>query len=143
MVCTRSFPTQPVKFWDDPSGEKYFKAYFERFDNVWTHGDFISQHPKTGQVFLHGRADGVLNPSGVRFGSAEIVRMADGQERDLTNVNTMLMSNQLEMPTYLSQTYADHLFFTFSTMPSIITSKMKSRTVSALVKGDHKIWTKV
>jgi acetoacetyl-CoA synthetase len=76
MVCTRGFPTQPVKFWDDTEG-KYFKAYFERFDNVWTHGDFISVHPKTRQVFLHGRADGVLNPSGVRFGSAEIYNAID------------------------------------------------------------------
>ena len=82
MVCTRGFPTQPVKFWDDPSGEKYFKAYFERFDNVWTHGDFISFHPKTGQVFLHGRADGVLNPSGVRFGSAEIYNAIDNNFED-------------------------------------------------------------
>lgn len=77
MVCTRGFPTQPVKFWDDPSGKRYFSSYFERFDNVWTHGDFISIHPKTGQVTLHGRADGVLNPSGVRFGSAEIYNAID------------------------------------------------------------------
>ncbi|KAK3714792.1 hypothetical protein LTR37_007527 [Vermiconidia calcicola] len=77
MVCTRSFPTLPVKFWDDPTGEKYFKAYFERFDNVYTHGDFISFHPKIGQVYLHGRADGVLNPSGVRFGSAEVYNAID------------------------------------------------------------------
>ncbi|SMY26929.1 unnamed protein product [Zymoseptoria tritici ST99CH_1A5] len=72
MVCTKGFPTQPVKFWDDHDGERYFNSYYARFDNVWTHGDFISFHPVTGGVTLHGRADGVLNPSGVRFGSAEI-----------------------------------------------------------------------
>ena len=77
IVCTRGFPTQPVKFWDDPSGEKYFKAYFERFDDVWTHGDFVSVDPRNGQIYLHGRADGVLNPSGVRFGSAEIYNAID------------------------------------------------------------------
>lgn len=77
LVCTKSFPTQPVMLWDDPGGEKYFKAYFEKFDNVWTHGDFISIDPKTSQVYLHGRADGVLNPSGVRFGSAEIYNAID------------------------------------------------------------------
>nr|POF14267.1 acetoacetyl-coa synthetase [Quercus suber] len=77
LVCTAGFPTQPVKFWDDVTGEKYFKSYFERFDNVWTHGDFISVHPTTKQIFLHGRADGVLNPSGVRFGSAEIYNVLD------------------------------------------------------------------
>jgi acetoacetyl-CoA synthetase len=77
MVCTRAFPTQPIEFWGDERGEKYFDAYFARFDNVWTHGDFISIHPQTGGVYLHGRADGVLNPSGVRFGSAEIYNVLD------------------------------------------------------------------
>jgi acetoacetyl-CoA synthetase len=77
MVCTRAFPTQPIEFWGDDRGEKYFDAYFARFDNVWTHGDFISIHPQTGGVYLHGRADGVLNPSGVRFGSAEIYNVLD------------------------------------------------------------------
>lgn len=77
LVCSRGFPSQPVKFWGDAAGEKYFSAYYERFDDVWTHGDFISIHPKTGQIFFHGRADGVLNPSGVRFGSAEIYNVLD------------------------------------------------------------------
>ncbi|KAK5134746.1 hypothetical protein LTR08_006121 [Meristemomyces frigidus] len=77
LVCTRAFPTMPVYLWDDPQGEKYFSAYFARFDNVWTHGDFISVHPQNGQVYMHGRADGVLNPSGVRFGSAEIYNVLD------------------------------------------------------------------
>lgn len=57
---------------NDPSGERYFSAYFEKYDNVWTHGDFIMIHPTTKNVVFMGRADGVLNPSGVRFGSAEI-----------------------------------------------------------------------
>jgi len=72
LVATASFPNQPVMFWGDESGQKYFDAYFGRFDNVWTHGDFIYVHPKTGGIYFLGRADGVLNPSGVRFGSAEI-----------------------------------------------------------------------
>ncbi|KXS95361.1 hypothetical protein AC578_8290 [Pseudocercospora eumusae] len=77
LVCSRGFPTQPVKFWDDHDGSKYFNAYFAKYDGVWCHGDFISFHPKTGGVWLHGRADGVLNPSGVRFGSAEIYNVID------------------------------------------------------------------
>jgi len=77
LVCTRAFPTAPIKFWDDPQGEKYFNAYYARFDDVWTHGDFISIHPETRQIYMHGRADGVLNPSGVRFGSAEIYNVLD------------------------------------------------------------------
>jgi acetoacetyl-CoA synthetase len=72
LVATASFPNQPVFFWGDESGERYQNAYYTRFPHVWTHGDFIQIHPATGQVLFLGRADGVLNPSGVRFGSAEI-----------------------------------------------------------------------
>jgi acetoacetyl-CoA synthetase len=62
----------PVYFWNDSDGSRYFSAYFERYDNVWTHGDFVMIHPVTKNLVFLGRADGVLNPSGVRFGSAEI-----------------------------------------------------------------------
>ncbi|PVI04358.1 acetoacetate-CoA ligase [Periconia macrospinosa] len=72
LVATASFPNQPVYFWGDDSGERYQNAYYRRFPHVWTHGDFIQFHPVTGQVFFLGRADGVLNPSGVRFGSSDI-----------------------------------------------------------------------
>lgn len=72
LVATHAFPNMPVSFWNDPKGERYFGAYFEKYDNVWTHGDFVMLHPVTKQLMFLGRADGVLNPSGVRFGSAEI-----------------------------------------------------------------------
>lgn len=72
LVATASFPNQPVFFWGDESGERYHNAYYARFPHVWTHGDFIQIHPTTGQVMFLGRADGVLNPSGVRFGSSDI-----------------------------------------------------------------------
>lgn len=72
LVASEAFPNQPVMFWGDEDGKKYFDAYFGRFDNTWTHGDFILIHPVTGGITFLGRADGVLNPSGVRFGSAEI-----------------------------------------------------------------------
>ncbi|KAG8628227.1 hypothetical protein KVT40_004100 [Elsinoe batatas] len=72
LVCTRGFPNQPPGFFADESGEKYHKAYFGRYKGVWTHGDFIYRHPATGGLYFLGRADGVLNPSGVRFGSADI-----------------------------------------------------------------------
>ncbi|KAJ6157911.1 hypothetical protein N7470_005503 [Penicillium chermesinum] len=77
LVATAAFPNMPTKFWGD-NGKKYHDAYFGRFDNVWTHGDFVSIHPVTKQLLFHGRADGVLNPSGVRFGSAEIYRVIEG-----------------------------------------------------------------
>lgn len=72
LVATASFPNQPVFFWGDDSGERYQAAYYARFPHVWTHGDFIQIHPTTGQILFLGRADGVLNPSGVRFGSSDI-----------------------------------------------------------------------
>lgn len=73
LVATASFPNQPVLFWgDDTKGSKYHAAYYARFPGVWTHGDFICIHPITNQILFLGRADGVLNPSGVRFGSSDI-----------------------------------------------------------------------
>lgn len=77
IVVTKSFPNQPVYFYEDPTGEKYFNAYYARYDDSWTHGDFVSIHPVTRQHMIYGRADGVLNPSGVRFGSAEIYNVID------------------------------------------------------------------
>ncbi|KAJ5087315.1 Acetoacetyl-CoA synthetase [Penicillium angulare] len=77
LVATSAFPNMPTQFWGDNDGKKYHGAYFGRFENVWTHGDFVSIHPTTKQLIFHGRADGVLNPSGVRFGSAEIYRVLE------------------------------------------------------------------
>ena len=67
----------PVCFYGDNGNKKYQAAYFNRFDNVWTHGDFIQIDPKTKAIIFLGRADGVLNPSGIRFGSAEIYSIVD------------------------------------------------------------------
>lgn len=72
LVCVRPFPCQPVQFWG-PTGEtKYRGSYFETFPGVWHHGDFVRFNPKTGGLHMLGRSDGILKPSGVRFGSAEI-----------------------------------------------------------------------
>ncbi|KAJ5127079.1 AMP-dependent synthetase/ligase [Penicillium atrosanguineum] len=75
LVCTVPFPAQPVMFWPPgPTGlEKYRKSYFDVFGpSIWHHGDFVRLNPETGGVVMLGRSDGVLKPSGVRFGSAEI-----------------------------------------------------------------------
>ncbi|KAJ5658451.1 AMP-dependent synthetase/ligase [Penicillium longicatenatum] len=75
LVCTVPFPAQPVMFWPfGPKGqEKYRKSYFDVFGpSIWHHGDFVRVNPQTGGVIMLGRSDGVLKPSGVRFGSAEI-----------------------------------------------------------------------
>ncbi|RFU26507.1 hypothetical protein B7463_g9842, partial [Scytalidium lignicola] len=72
LVCVKPFPCQPVGFFG-PTGEtKYRESYFETFPGVWHHGDFVRFSPTTGGMFMLGRSDGILKPSGVRFGSAEI-----------------------------------------------------------------------
>ncbi|HEY0835052.1 MAG TPA: acetoacetate--CoA ligase [Azospirillum sp.] len=76
LVCTKPFPSMPIGFWADPDGAKYRAAYFERFPNVWTHGDFIEQTGHGGWV-IYGRSDAVLNPGGVRIGTAEIYRQVE------------------------------------------------------------------
>jgi acetoacetyl-CoA synthetase len=76
LVCTKPFPSMPVGFWNDPKGERYHKAYFDRFDNVWCHGDWI-ERTKHGGLIIHGRSDATLNPGGVRIGTAEIYRQVE------------------------------------------------------------------
>ena len=71
LVCTRPFASMPVMFWNDPDGHKYRAAYFERFANVWCHGDF-AEWTRHGGMVIHGRSDATLNPGGVRIGTAEI-----------------------------------------------------------------------
>lgn len=76
LVCVKPFPSMPVGFWNDPDGSRYKAAYFERFANVWHHGDFIEQTEHGGWV-IYGRSDAVLNPGGVRIGTAEIYRQVE------------------------------------------------------------------
>ena len=76
MVCTRPFPSAPIGFWNDPDNAKYRAAYFDTYPNVWAHGDYgeITEH---GGMIIHGRSDAVLNPGGVRIGTAEIYRQVE------------------------------------------------------------------
>ena len=76
LVCTRAFPSMPVTFWNDPDGSKYRAAYFERFDNIWCHGDFAEWTVHDG-IVIHGRSDATLNPGGVRIGTAEIYNQVE------------------------------------------------------------------
>jgi acetoacetyl-CoA synthetase len=79
LVCTKPFPSMPVGFWNDPDGAKYHAAYFEKYPNVWRHGDWceITEH---GGIVIYGRSDTVLNPGGVRIGTAEIYRQVEQLE---------------------------------------------------------------
>jgi len=76
LVCTEPFPSMPVYFWDDESGEKYRNAYFEKYSGIWTHGDYI-KITENGGIIVYGRSDATLNPGGVRIGTAEIYRIVD------------------------------------------------------------------
>ncbi|AXS81365.1 acetoacetate--CoA ligase [Dechloromonas sp. HYN0024] len=76
LVCTKSFPVMPVGFWNDPDGRKYHAAYFERYDNIWCHGDFSELTAHDGMI-IYGRSDATLNPGGVRIGTAEIYRQVE------------------------------------------------------------------
>jgi acetoacetyl-CoA synthetase len=79
LVCTRPFPSMPVGFWNDPDGAKYRAAYFEKYPNVWRHGDWCEETEHGGLV-IYGRSDAVLNPGGVRIGTAEIYRQVEQLE---------------------------------------------------------------
>jgi acetoacetyl-CoA synthetase len=79
LVCTAPFPSMPVGFWNDPDGRKYRAAYFERFPGIWHHGDYAAITEHDGLV-IYGRSDAVLNPGGVRIGTAEIYAAVEGLE---------------------------------------------------------------
>jgi len=71
LVCSAPFPSMPIYFWNDPDNEKYLQAYFEKYPNVWTHGDYI-EFTDNGGAIIYGRSDATLNPGGVRIGTSEI-----------------------------------------------------------------------
>ncbi|WP_150276411.1 acetoacetate--CoA ligase [Halopseudomonas salina] len=79
LVCLQPAPCMPIGFWNDPDGSRYRAAYFERFDGVWAHGDYI-EFDDEGGCIIHGRSDATLNPGGVRIGTAEIYRQVETLE---------------------------------------------------------------
>ena len=85
LVCAKPFPSMPVRFWGDEGGERYRSAYFERFPGVWCHGDFTEETPDGGFI-ITGRSDAVLNPGGVRIGTAEIYREVEQLDEVLESV---------------------------------------------------------
>jgi acetoacetyl-CoA synthetase len=76
LICAKPFPSMPIGFWNDPDGSKYHSAYFDRFDNVWCHGDY-AEWTANGGMIIHGRSDATLNPGGVRIGTAEIYNQVE------------------------------------------------------------------
>lgn len=85
LVCTRPFPSMPLGFWNDPDGTKYHAAYFEKYPGVWRHGDYAAFTEHDG-VVIYGRSDAVLNPGGVRIGTAEIYRQVEQMDEVLESL---------------------------------------------------------
>jgi len=85
LVCTAPFPTMPLGFWNDPDGAKYRAAYYEKYPNVWRHGDW-SELTAHGGMVIYGRSDAVLNPGGVRIGTAEIYRQVEKLEEVVESI---------------------------------------------------------
>ncbi|MDA9882506.1 acetoacetate--CoA ligase, partial [Alphaproteobacteria bacterium] len=82
LVCIQSFPTMPLYFWNDKNNEKYHDAYFNKYPNIWCHGDYILKTENNGFI-IFGRSDATLNPGGVRIGTAEIYRQVEQIEEVL------------------------------------------------------------
>jgi len=84
LVCLKPFPSQPLKFWNDQDNKKYHDAYFNKFENVWCHGDYLIINDYGIKIL--GRSDTTLNPNGVRIGSSEIYRIVESQEEVLDSL---------------------------------------------------------
>ena len=76
LVCTTPFTAMPIYFWNDTDGEKFHNAYFNRYKNVWAHGDYAKITAHAGLI-IYGRSDATLNPGGVRIGTAEIYQQVE------------------------------------------------------------------
>lgn len=91
LVCTNAFPSMPLRFWNDEGGRKYKAAYFEKFENVWCHGDWAVE-TEHGGFIIYGRSDATLNPSGVRIGTAEIYQQVETFAEVTESLATVLRS---------------------------------------------------
>ena len=76
LVCTQAFPSMPLTFWGEGGDERYFNSYFAAREGIWTHGD-LAEQTTHGSLIIYGRTDTVLNPGGVRIGTAEIYRVVE------------------------------------------------------------------
>ena len=121
LVCTAPFPSMPIGFWNDPDGRRYHAAYFEKHPGVWSHGDFAELTSHEGMV-IHGRSDAVLNPGGIRIGTAEIYRqveqidevlesLAIGQDwrGDVRIVLFVRLRDEIDLDDALRETIADRI----------------------------------
>ncbi|KAJ4422243.1 hypothetical protein N0V82_003103, partial [Gnomoniopsis sp. IMI 355080] len=179
LVCTQAWPSEPSFFWDDPTGNIYKTSYFTKYAAVstlrqerqsseaypvWNQGDFVSINPVTGGFVIHGRSDGVLNPGGVRFGSAEIYNVVEsdpaigdsicvGQRRDRDADESVILFVQMAdghsftravarrlsdaIKLRLSPRHVPKYMFQVPTIPYTVNGKKVEILVKKIVSGKH------
>lgn len=125
LVCRKPFPNMPAMFWNDPGKKRYHATYFESFPHVWTHGDFIRKNPETGGYVISGRSDGVLNPSGIRFGSGEIYTILE-REASGEVVDSICVGQQRE------QDQSERVFLFLLTKDGAVSSKLEKKIRDAV-----------
>ncbi|KAF2208662.1 hypothetical protein CERZMDRAFT_87476 [Cercospora zeae-maydis SCOH1-5] len=132
MVIRKPFPSMPCFFWGDTDGKLYHDAYYSRFPDmdVWAQHDWLSRNPVTGGYMMHGRSDGVLNPSGIRFGSGEIYGIVEAQPFTECISNTLCVGRRKPGD-------ADEQVFLFVVMKAgfFLTDELRSKVKNAIANG--------
>jgi acetoacetyl-CoA synthetase len=102
LVITKPMPSMPLYFWSDPQGRRYRESYFETFDGVWRHGDWIRFTPR-GTAIIYGRSDSTINRFGIRMGTAEIYRVVEElpEVRDSLVVDLEFLGRESFMPLFV------------------------------------------
>ncbi|THH02274.1 hypothetical protein EW026_g590 [Hermanssonia centrifuga] len=132
LVCTRPHPSMPIRFWGDKNDEKYRKSYFDTYPGVWRQGDFMVKNPSTKGLIILGRSDGVLNPSGVRFGSAEIYSVLE-QFRDVLDDSFIREAIRKA----LSARHVPAYIFEIQEIPYTVNNKKIEIAVKQIVSGSN------
>lgn len=159
LVCKNAFPSMPLGFWNDEDRQRFKAAYFERYDRVWTHGDFVELTAEGGMIF-YGRSDATLNPGGVRIGTADIYsqveqvpgivealavgRICDGDEQIVLFIvleDGARLTAELEqkiraqIKENLSPFHVPKLIFNIPELPRTRSGKIVELAVKDLLKG--------
>lgn len=132
LVCKKPFPNMPVMLWNDPDRKRYRKSYFEGYPGVWTHGDLIRINPTTKGIYVLGRSDGVLNPSGVRFGTSELYNILSQPQFSSIVLDGMAIGHQRNTSTYSDPTERVILFLKVAPEHSTGTPFPKDELVNRL-----------
>ncbi|MFS1466484.1 acetoacetate--CoA ligase [Vibrio lentus] len=158
LVCTNSLPNFPVGFWND-TGERYHSTYWDKFDNVWHHGDEVAQSVHGGYLF-YGRGDTTLNPGGVRIGTAEIYQQVNTIEgvvdsiavgkdidrneqiwlfvqlqQDVSLDETLLTAIRSKLKSSCSPRHVPSQIFAISDVPKTRSGKLVELAVKQVVNG--------